>query len=126
MSFLAVREIGCGKNGLKLLFLFLVLVILVTCRPAGGSITNDYSATPAKQNEPGSHAERALKGSCVNINTATSDELIRLPGIGEVMAKRIIEHRTRQGSFRRPQEIIIVEGFSERRYRAIAGLICVE
>ncbi|HKA17681.1 MAG TPA: helix-hairpin-helix domain-containing protein [Blastocatellia bacterium] len=62
----------------------------------------------------------------MNINTATSDELIRLPGIGEVTAKRIIEYRTRQGPFRRPEEIIIVEGFSERRYRAIARMICVE
>ena len=126
MSFLAVRAIGCGKNGLELLFLFLVLVILVTCRPAGGSVTNDYSASPSKQNGPGSSSQKAVKGSCLNINTATSDELIRLPGIGEVMAKRIIEYRTRQGPFKRPEEIIIVEGLSERRYRAIAGLICVE
>jgi DNA uptake protein ComE-like DNA-binding protein len=42
------------------------------------------------------------------------------------MAKRIIEYRTRQGRFRRPEELIIVEGFSERKYRAIEGMICVE
>jgi competence protein ComEA len=60
------------------------------------------------------------------LNIATAEELIRLPGIGEVIAKRIIDYRERHGRFRRPEEIIIIEGFSERKYRAIAGMVCVE
>ena len=63
---------------------------------------------------------------CVNLNTATADELAGLPGIGPAFAKQIIEHRERNGPFRRPQEVIIIRGFSERKYRAIAGLVCVE
>jgi competence protein ComEA len=51
---------------------------------------------------------------------------MQLPGIGEVMSRKIIEHRERHGPFRRPEEIIIIEGFSERKYRALAGLVCVE
>ena len=58
--------------------------------------------------------------------TATAEELKALPGIGDTLAQRIIEYRTQHGNFRRPQEIIIIEGFSEKRYRAIADLICVE
>jgi len=63
---------------------------------------------------------------CVNLNQATADELKTLPGVGEITAKRIIDYRQRNGRFRRPEELIIIQGFSEKKYRAIADLICVE
>lgn len=50
---------------------------------------------------------------------------MRLPAIGDVLAKRIVEHREKHGPFRRPQDIIIIEGISENKYRAIAELVCV-
>lgn len=68
----------------------------------------------------------ASRNACINLNTATGEELMRLPGIGEATSRKIIEYRERHGPFRRPEEIIIIEGFSERKYRALAGLICVE
>jgi competence protein ComEA len=63
--------------------------------------------------------------SCVNLNTATVEELMSLPGIGEVTSKKIIEYRERNGRFNRAEEIIILEGFSDNKYREIAELICV-
>jgi competence ComEA-like helix-hairpin-helix protein len=63
---------------------------------------------------------------CLNLNRATIEELAELPGIGEVMSHKIIEYRERHGPFRRPEEMIIIEGFSERKYRPLAGLVCVE
>ncbi len=59
----------------------------------------------------------------ININTASTEELERLPGIGPALASRIIEHRRKHGSFRRPQDIIIVRGMSAKLYRRIAHLI---
>jgi competence ComEA-like helix-hairpin-helix protein len=59
----------------------------------------------------------------ININTATIEELMRLPSIGPTLASRIIEHRRKHGIFKRPQEIIIIRGMSARRYRQIAHLI---
>jgi competence protein ComEA len=67
-----------------------------------------------------------IRQPCLNLNSATADELSSLPGIGEVTAKRVIEYRNRRGRFRRTEEIIIVEGLSERKYRAISEMICVD
>jgi len=59
----------------------------------------------------------------ININTATVEELMQLPGIGPTYAARIVEHRRRHGAFKRPQDVIIVRGMSANRYRRIAHLI---
>ena len=59
----------------------------------------------------------------LDINQATVADLTELPGIGPVLAQRIVDHRRRYGGFRRPQDVIIVRGMSARRYRRIANLI---
>ena len=61
----------------------------------------------------------------VNLNTATAAQLETLPGIGPGLAQRIIEHRRKHGPFKRPQDLIIVRGFSAKRYRQIAHLLQV-
>jgi competence ComEA-like helix-hairpin-helix protein len=60
----------------------------------------------------------------VDLNRATVEELMKLPGIGATLAARIVEHRRLHGPFRRPQDVIIIRGMSARRYRQIAHLIC--
>jgi competence ComEA-like helix-hairpin-helix protein len=69
--------------------------------------------------------EHARQG-CLNINTATVEEIESLPGIGKVMAERIVAHRQKHGSFARPEDLLIIDGIGEKKYRAIADLICVE
>jgi competence ComEA-like helix-hairpin-helix protein len=59
----------------------------------------------------------------ININTASAEELERLPGIGPALASRIVEHRRKHGRFKRPQDIVIVRGMSAKLYRRIARLI---
>ena len=59
----------------------------------------------------------------VNINTASAEELERLPGIGPALASRIVEHRQKHGPFKRPQDIVIVRGMSAKLYRRIGRLI---
>ena len=61
----------------------------------------------------------------ININTASVEELQRLPGIGPALASRIVEHRRKHGPFKRPQDIVIVRGMSAKLYRRIAHLIHV-
>jgi len=61
----------------------------------------------------------------ININTASVEELQRLPGVGPALASRIIEHRGKHGPFKRPQDVVIVRGMSAKLYRRIAHLIRV-
>ena len=103
-----------ARMRLPCLPVLLMATVLVSCaRPEQSATSN---AVP----------RAASSRPCVNLNTASIEELIQLPGIGEVLGRRIVEHRQRHGPFRRPEEIIIIEGFSEQKYRALATLICVE
>ena len=62
----------------------------------------------------------------IDINTATPKELERLPGIGPVLADRIIEYREKVGRFSDKKEIIKVNGIGDRKYDAIEEYITVE
>ncbi len=62
----------------------------------------------------------------VSINRASQAELERLPGVGPVLAARIIEHRERHGPFRRVEHLLIVRGVSDRRFRELRALVTAE
>ena len=62
----------------------------------------------------------------ININTAGADELMRLDGIGEKLAGRIIADREENGAFARIEEITRVSGIGEVTYMNIRGDITVE
>jgi competence protein ComEA len=62
----------------------------------------------------------------VNINTASPNELEKLPGIGQALAARIVAHRQQYGRFRRAEHLIMVRGISDRRFRTLRALVTVE
>jgi competence protein ComEA len=95
-----------------------LLLALASCGGKGVENTNSAGPSAVQPSEASSHRQ------CVDLNTATAEELAGLPGIGEVMARKIVEYRELNGPFRRPEEIIIIDGFSERKYRAIADVVC--
>jgi competence protein ComEA len=68
----------------------------------------------------------ATAENAININTASREELEKLPNIGEKTAEKIIEHRTRFGSFRRIENLMLVEGISDKKFRRIRPLIKAE
>lgn len=51
----------------------------------------------------------------LNINEASVQELSILPGIGEVLAERIVEYRTAYGPFQSLEELCGVDGIGEKR-----------
>jgi len=64
-------------------------------------------------------------GALVNINTATSDQLQELPGIGPATATAIITHREENGPFEAKEDIQNVSGIGPGKYAKIESLICV-
>ena len=111
---------------MRLVVLSIALLAVASCKSSQSATNSDSVAlSPNRVNEK-TLAETEPNEPCLNLNLATASELIKLPGIGEVMAKRIIDYRERHGRFRRPEEIIIIEGFSERKYRTIARMVCIE
>ena len=55
----------------------------------------------------------------VNINTADKEALMALPGIGEVLAQRILDHRSSNGPFEAVTELMDVEGIGEQRLETL-------
>jgi len=62
---------------------------------------------------------------CVDINSATLEELDGLPGIGPTYAQRIIEYRKDQGSFQDVEELTQVKGIGPATLEKIRDLVCV-
>ncbi len=61
--------------------------------------------------------------STVNVNTATEADLERLPGIGPVLARRIVQYREAKGLFRRLDDLLEVEGIGPRLFRRLQPLL---
>ena len=52
--------------------------------------------------------------SAVDINSATVEELMSVPGIGQVIAQRIVEFREKNGPYKTVDELLKVQGIGEK------------
>ena len=110
------------------LFVGLTLGLFLGRNPAGGSVTVSVptrqasTAVPTEtQAEPSSQAASLP----VNINTADAAELAALPGIGEVLAQRILDYRRVHGNFSAVEQLTNVEGIGKGKLEAILELITI-
>ena len=101
---------------------FAVLLVFFTVRnlPQKPVQVSVFELQPQAPEAPG--AESAVPAQ-ININTATLDQLMSLPGIGEVYASRILAYREENGPFRSVGELAKVEGIGEKRLEALWDLV---
>lgn len=74
------------------------------------------------QRKPGSKQVVEL---IVNLNSATLDELMKLPKVGPVLGKRILGYREKHGKFRSTKELMKVRGIGLKTYQKIQSFITV-
>ena len=81
-------------------------------------VITDEAVTDTPTNE-------ADTSGLINLNTADLSELSELPGIGEVLAQRIIDYRTENGGFKSIEDIKHVTGIGDTIYYEIRSMITV-
>lgn len=69
-------------------------------------------------------AQSNIATSLININTASKEQLMTLPGIGEAKALDIISYRSTNGNFKNTEDIKNISGIKESAYSKIKDLIC--
>ena len=87
-----------------------------------GAQTGEQSQAMPADASPG--APRGDDGK-ININTASKNELMDLPGIGPAIADRIIEYRHQHGGFAAIEDIMKVSGIAEGRFSRIKDRITI-
>jgi len=80
--------------------------------------------------QPAEHVEDSTPAGVdsegkINVNTASIEELVELPGIGPAIAARIIEYREQNGDFESVEDLINVRGIGEARLDNIRDLVTV-
>lgn len=109
-----------GARWLALLFVLgTISDVHGTCHPVMAPAPAPRAASAdTSQREPhggvGSATGAAAAAAPLDLNRATVEDLDRLPGIGPVLARRIVEHRERHGAFHSIEELLGVPGIGAR------------
>ncbi len=83
------------------------------------------SGSPCPCSGPSTPASGPSAHGKVNINMASLQDLMTLPGIGESRAQTIIAYRTKNGPFRSPDDLKHVSGIGDKMYERLKDRIAV-
>lgn len=91
----------------------------------GQRLPASSATVPSVPPQPSIKRSAPSDGARININTATSQELQTLRGIGPAMARRIIEYRQTYGGFSTVDDLTNVKGIGEKTLEKIRDSIAV-
>ena len=87
-------------------------------------VTGEVSAEAVEDTSASTAIVEEQAAGLININTADAAELMKLKGVGEKTAEKIIEYRV-QTPFEKPEDIMNVKGIGEKKFEDIKDHICV-
>src|SRR5262245_2821947 len=88
-----------------------------------GPARAEGDATPPPSAAEAAPAPGPAPPALVNLNTATEEELIKLPGIGPAKAAAILLQRKKVGSFKRIEDVLRVRGIGRKLLHRLRPLI---
>jgi comEA protein len=80
-------------------------------------------ARPVAQSGPAEGVK--VTGEKINLNTATSEELQKLPSVGVTVAQRIIDFRKANGPFKKIEDLMKVKGIGEKTFLKFKDMLTV-
>lgn len=108
------------KDKLVLLGVCIAFLALTICVFIGRNTGNDpYDTVPSEMIETADSDPR------LDINEMSTAQLEAIPGIGEILARRIVAYRDANGPFHTLEEVMNVEGIGEKKLDQIASLVKV-
>ena len=64
-------------------------------------------------------------GKKVNINQASAEQLAYLPRVGAKAAQKVVDYRKAKGPFARPEDLMEVKGFGEKKFEQLRPYLTV-
>lgn len=115
------------KDGQKVIVPYKIIPVSAESMVDGNSVNIESVGTASKPNSTyaGNPAPIVSESGKININTAGAAELDKLPGVGPVLAERIIQYRTEHGPFARPEDLENVSGIGARTFEKMAAQVTV-
>ncbi|MEN6357644.1 MAG: ComEA family DNA-binding protein [Armatimonadota bacterium] len=82
-------------------------------------------SAPAKSSGSKSSSDKLSRPGegVVHINSASSEELERLPGVGPSTAQKIIDFRTQSGGFKSPEQMLDVKGIGPKKWEKMRAFV---
>ena len=90
-------------------------------------VDGEQVVVPKKGEAPSAAAGASAQqpGGKVNINSATESDFENLPGIGPVLAQKIVDYRSQHGPFRSIQDLMKVTGIGQKKFDSLQAYITV-
>jgi competence protein ComEA len=87
-----------------------------------GPVLAAQAESPASESATKAQSGPSTTG-VVNVNTASEDELVKLPGIGPSRAKAILELRAKLSGFKKLEDLMRVKGIGRKTYRKLEPML---